>query len=317
LPERAIEDTYGAIRSMEIRGAGRIARAAAEALRAATLSSDAKTPSKLVEELTRYGDRLKEARPTAVALPNSVNFVLTGAHRGLARGLDRKALGKMVVSLCDDFISRSTNAVNLIGDIGAKRIVDGDLILTHCNSEAVTQILLTAKAQGKEFQVLVTETRPRYQGRITASILAKNGIEVSLMPDSASRLYMHEVDRVIVGSDAIASNGAVVNKIGTSTIAVVAHETRTRFYVAAETYKLSPRTLLGDLVEIEERSPQEVVSRQWMEENPGVKVKNPSFDVTPAEYIDLIITEQGVYPPQGIVFLMKELYPEPVRSGSE
>jgi len=317
LTESKVEDTFNAIRSMEVRGAGRIARAAAEALREAAVSSRAKTPAQLVAELTRYGERLKESRPTAVSLPNSVNFVLTGAHRELRRGVGKETLRKRVISLCDDFINRSTNAVTMIGDIGAKRIVSGDLIMTHCNSEAVTQILVTARAQGKDFHVIVTETRPLYQGRITAAVLARNGIEVSLIPDSASRLYMHEVDRVIVGADAIASNGAVINKIGTSMIAVIAHETRTRFYVAAETYKLSPRTLLGDLVEIEERSPREVVSESWMTENPGVKVMNPSFDVTPAEYIDLIITEQGVYPPQGIVFLMKELYPEPVKLALE
>jgi ribose 1,5-bisphosphate isomerase len=297
---------------MEIRGAGRIARAAAEALKETAISSRAKTPTQFMEELSRNGRRLKEARPTAVSLPNSINFILGGASKGLTKGMKVETLKKIVVRLSDDFISRSTNAVSVIGEIGAKRIVSGDLVLTHCNSEAVTQILLAAKSQNKEFKVLVTETRPRYQGRITAAILARNGVDVSLIPDSACRLYMHGVDRVLVGADAIASNGAVVNKIGTSMIAVVAHETRTRFFVAAETYKLSPRTLLGDLVEIEERSPLEVVSAKWMEENPGVKVKNPSFDITSPEYIDLIITEQGVFPPQGIVFLMKELYPEPL-----
>jgi ribose 1,5-bisphosphate isomerase len=297
---------------MEIRGAGRIARAAAEALKQAALSSRAKTPAQFMTELSRNGQKLKEARPTAVSLPNGINFVLGGASKVLTRGMKVEVLKRAVVRLADDFILRSTNAVNVIGEIGAKRIISGDLILTHCNSEAVTQIILAAKAQDKEFQVLVTETRPRYQGRLTAAILAKNGVDVSIIPDSACRLYMHEVDRVIVGADAIASNGAVVNKIGTSMIAVVAHETRTRFFVAAETYKLSPRTLLGDLVEIEERSPLEVVSEKWMADNPGVKVKNPSFDITPPEYIDLIITEQGVFPPQGIVFLMKELYPEPL-----
>ena len=312
MSHNAVERTYEAIRSMEIRGAGRIARAAAEALKETATSSRAKTPAQLMIELTRSGQKLKEARPTAVSLTNSINFILGGASKGLTRSTKMGALRKMVIRLSDDFISRSTNAVSIIGEIGAKRIVSGDLVLTHCNSEAVTQILLDAKSQNKEFQVLVTETRPRYQGRLTAAILARNGVDVSIIPDSACRLYMHEVDRVIVGADAIASNGAVVNKIGTSMIAVVAHETRTRFFVAAETYKLSPRTLLGDLVEIEERSPLEVVSEKWMAENPGVKVKNPSFDITPPEYIDLIITEQGVFPPQGIVFLMKELYPEPL-----
>lgn len=306
-----VDDTYLKIRSMEIRGAGRIARAAAEALKKRALEASASTAPELFRELASDGQRLKEARPTAVSLPNSVNFVLTGASKGLERGLSLGEFRELVVRLCDEFIERSTNAVAVIGEIGSRRIVDGDIVLTHCNSEAAIHVLLTAHNQNKAFKVIVTETRPRYQGRITSAILAKEGIDVTLIPDSACRLYMHEVDKVVVGADAIASNGAVVNKIGTSTIALVAHETRTRFYVAAETYKLSPKTLLGELVEIEERSPYEVVSERWLKKNRGIKVRNPAFDVTPAEYIDLIITEQGVFPPQGIVFLMKELYPEP------
>jgi ribose 1,5-bisphosphate isomerase len=306
-----VEDTYQRIKGMEVRGAGRIARAAAEALKSSVQSSSASSPVELYRELVASGKRLKEARPTAVSLPNSVNYVLTGAAKGLERGLDVASMKRLVVRLCDEFIERSLNAVSSIGEIGAKRIVEGDVVLTHCNSEAAIRVLLSAHRQGKKVQVIVTETRPRFQGRITASILNREGMDVTLIPDSACRLYMHEVDKVVVGADAIASNGAVVNKIGTSTIALVAHETRTRFYVAAETYKLSPKTLLGELVEIEHRSKREVVSEKWLKENRGVKVKNPAFDVTPPEYIDLIITEMGVFPPQGIVFLMKELYPEP------
>jgi len=120
----------------------------------------------------------------------------------------------------------------------------------------------------------------------------------------------------VVGADAIASNGAVVNKIGTSQIALIAHESRAKFYVAAETLKLSSDTLLGELVEIEQRSPLEVVPKRWVDSNKNVKVMNPAFDVTPPEYIDLIITEKGIFPPQGIVLLMRDLYPTPTANPS-
>jgi ribose 1,5-bisphosphate isomerase len=257
------------------------------------------------------GEKLKSARPTAVSLPNAVNFVLAAARRSQSAGGSVKHAVEGVGSVCDSFLASSLKATATIGSFGAKRIQEGDVVLTHCNSEAVTAILTSAHQLGKKFEVIATETRPRFQGRITASALAKSGLEVSLIPDSAARVYMRKVDMVLVGADAIAANGAVINKIGTSQIALLAHETRARFYVAAETYKLSGTTMLGELVEIEQRSPYEVVPKAWLKANSGVKVMNPAFDVTPPEYIDLIITERGVFPPQGIIFLMKELYDEP------
>jgi ribose 1,5-bisphosphate isomerase len=299
------------IRDMQVRGAGRIARAAVTALKEYCGQGKFSSRKELYDGLFAAGEKLKSARPTAVSLPNAVNYVLAAARRGEARGGSLRETIKAIDGLCDNFVASSLRATKTIGNYGAKRIGDGDVVLTHCNSEAVTAVLTAAHEAGKKFEVFATETRPRFQGRITASVLAKRGLDVSLIPDSAVRVYMRKVDTVLVGADAIAANGAVVNKIGTSQIALIAHETRARFFVAAETYKLSATTMLGELVEIEHRSPYEVVPRTWLKANSRVKVKNPAFDVTPPEYIDLIITEKGIYPPQGIVFLMKELYAEP------
>ncbi|MDV3278627.1 MAG: ribose 1,5-bisphosphate isomerase [Nitrososphaerales archaeon] len=308
----AVESTYSLIKSMRVRGAGRIAREAVSALKQYCDGGRFSSADELYQGLLAAGARLKEARPTAVSLPNAINHVLSVASRNREKEVSLGSLIAGIDEACDNFMASSLGAVQAIGSIGAKRIVNGDTIMTHCNSEAVTAILSSAHNDGKRFGVLVTETRPRYQGRITASVLARKGLDVSLIPDSAARVYMRKVDKALVGADAIASNGAVVNKIGTAQIALIAHEARARFYVAAETYKLSPTTMLGELVEIENRSPYEVVPKSYLDANKKVKVKNPAFDVTPPEYIDLIITEQGVYPPQGIVLLMRELYPEPV-----
>jgi ribose 1,5-bisphosphate isomerase len=303
-----IESTYQMIKNMQVRGAGRIARAAVAALKEYCDSGGFSSTKEFYGNLFAAGERLKSARPTAVSLPNAVNYVLAAAKRNEARGGSLRETIKVIDELCDAFVASSLKATRTIGDYGAKRIQDGDVVLTHCNSEAVTAVLTAAHEAGKKFEVFATETRPRFQGRITASVLAKRGLDVSLIPDSAVRVYMRKVDTVLVGADAIAANGAVINKIGTSQIALVAHETRARFFVAAETYKLSTTTMLGELVEIEHRSPYEVVPRTWLKANRRVKVRNPAFDVTPPEYIDLIITEKGIYPPQGIIFLMKELY---------
>ena len=307
----AVDSTYLLIKDMQVRGAGRIARAAVTALRSYCESGRFSSPAAFYRGLNAAGEKLKSARPTAVSLPNAVNLVLAVARRNQSMGRTVKDAVEDIRNVCDNFLASSLEATATIGSYGAKRIQDGDVILTHCNSEAVTAVLTSAHKAGKGFEVIATETRPRFQGRITASMLAKAGLDVSLIPDSAARVYMRKVDMVLVGADAIAANGAVINKIGTSQIALLAHETRARFYVAAETYKLSGTTMLGELVEIEQRSPYEVVPRAWLKENSGVKVMNPSFDVTPPEYIDLIITERGVFPPQGIIFLMKELYDLP------
>ena len=308
----SVDSTFLMIKDMRVRGAGRIARAAVIALKEYCDSNRFSSRNEFHSNLFAAGEKLKSARPTAVSLPNAVNYVLAAAKRSEAKNSSlRETIGTIDV-VCDGFVASSLKATKTIGNYGAKRIQEGDVVLTHCNSEAVTAILTAAHEAGKKFEVFATETRPRFQGRITASVLVKRGLDVSLIPDSAVRVYMRKVDAVLVGADAIAANGAVINKIGTSQIALVAHETRARFFVAAETYKLSTTTMLGELVEIEHRSPYEVVPRAWLKANSRVKVKNPSFDITPPEYIDLIITEKGIYPPQGIVFLMKELYAEPL-----
>jgi ribose 1,5-bisphosphate isomerase len=119
---------------------------------------------------------------------------------------------------------------------------------------------------------------------------------------------MNKIDKVLVGADAITANGALVNKIGTSLIALAAHESRSRVFVAAETYKFSPETMIGELIEIEERDTSEVIAQSEMGRLKNVTVRNPSFDVTPAEYLDLIITERGIIPPQAAILMIQEQY---------
>jgi ribose 1,5-bisphosphate isomerase len=279
------------IRSMEIRGAGRIAVAASAALRdyARTLSSlNIEEFSIKIEEAAKT---LVDTRPTAVSLPNAV--MLTKKHTSLNVG---EAIDE-IVGNSDTFIKNATEALGKIGRIGAERIRDGDVIMTHCNSHAAISIIKTAFDQGKDISVIATESRPRRQGFITIRELSDHGIPTMLIVDSAVRLTMKEVDLVVVGADSISVNGALINKIGTSQLALAAQEARKNVIVAAETYKFSPRTLLGEMVEIEDRSADEVIDSELLKEMPNVKVRNPGFDVTPAEYIDLIITEVGAFPP--------------------
>jgi ribose 1,5-bisphosphate isomerase len=233
-----------------------------------------------------------------------MRYVLRHGLNGETASVDE--LRASVIKAADDFIENATNALHLIGEFGARRLLDGEKVLTVCNSNAAIEVMRHAARDGKDIEVFAMETRPRFQGRLTAAALAKEGITVNLIVDSAARYYVREVDHVIVGADAITANGAVVNKIGTATAALAAHESRTRVTVAAETFKFHPDTVVGELVEIEERDPHEVLSAA--DHIDGVRVRNPVFDITPSEYIDIIVTERGVIPPQASFYLLTNLF---------
>lgn len=291
---------------MRIRGAAEIGRAAAEGLAIAAMSIRAESPQDYIDKLEEAYQLLLKTRPTAVSLPNALRYVMHRVRKAFKRGMDVDELRALTIRAAEDFKKSSQEAVRRISEIGAKRIRNGDLIMTHCNSSVVISILKEAKRQGKDFCVIATETRPRFQGRLTAKALSEAGIPVTLIVDSAARYFMPKVDKVIVGADVVTANGAVVNKIGTSQIALAAKEARVRVFVGAETYKFSPSTVLGELVEIEERPPEEVIPKEELSQLKGVTVANPAFDVTPPDFIDIIITEKGIIPPQAAVLILME-----------
>jgi ribose 1,5-bisphosphate isomerase len=298
----SVPETADKIKSMEIRGAGRIARAAAEALRDHALATRTTTSAAFRQEMEQVAALLVATRPTAVSLPNAVHFVMAGLDA--AKTADEAQRG--LVRRAEQFIQSSQHAVEKIAEFGARHIRDGDVILTHCNSEVALGCMIEAHRQGKEIEVFATEVRPRNQGLITIRTLNDAGIKTNFIVDSAVRSFIHDVDLVIVGADAVTVNGAVVNKIGTSQVAHTAAEARVNVIVAAETYKFAPRTVIGELIHIEERPPCEVLADEIAKTLPHVTVRNPAFDVTPAEYIDLIVTEQGAIPPQMAYVIIRE-----------
>ncbi|MFX0079310.1 MAG: ribose 1,5-bisphosphate isomerase [Candidatus Hermodarchaeota archaeon] len=294
------------IRSMRTRGAGRIARAAVKGLMVATDESKAKRIPKLLKDVAVAAQLLYETRPTAVSLPNGLRYFYTRLLAKAERTKSIEELRETGQTIGSGFIDLSNNAVKTIGQIGSRLIVDGDIIFTYCNSATAFGVLKTAYSMGKQFTVYVPETRPKYQGHITATWLDEAGIPCSIITDNAIRHLISHADKVFVGADAITANGAVVNKIGTSFVALAAHEARVDVFVAAESYKFSPATMAGELIEIEERDVSEVVSPDVLARWKHVNVRNPAFDVTPPEYIDSIITEHGIIPPQGAIAILHQ-----------
>ncbi|HEV2390049.1 MAG TPA: ribose 1,5-bisphosphate isomerase [Nitrososphaerales archaeon] len=307
-PRVSVDDACGNLKALSVRGGGRVARYAVQALRDFAMEAPgAKTPAGYMDPILKAGGKLKSARPTAFALTNGVNYVLNRGVKSLESGGSVDEIRDATVKASDDFLAYSIDAVTIIGEIGARRIKNGDTIITHSDSEAAMSIMKKAHDIGKGIKVYCTETRPNYQGHKTAAELAAHGIDTTLICDSACRMMMGDVDKAIVGCDAISGNGALASKIGVSQVAMLAQEARVNFIVAAETYKVDFGTLTGRPIDVEDRDPTEIAAKDWMERNPKVKFSNYVFDFTPPEYIDFYVTEKGIVPPAGVFALMQEL----------
>ena len=303
----AVESTAEDIASMEIRGAATIARAAADAIAGQARETAARTTTseEFDRTMRRAGRRLYDTRPTAVSLPNALRYTL-----GRMEGDDVGTLRDSVLAAATAFTDRLDRAQNDLGRVGANRLRDGDTVMTHCHSTDALSCVEHAVAQGKDISAIVKETRPRNQGHITATQLRELGVDVTLIVDSAARRYLDDADHVLVGADSIAADGGVVNKIGTSGLAVNARERGVPIMVAAQTIKLHPDTLTGHTVEIEMRDEGEVIDEDDRADIGEITVENPAFDVTPPRYVDAIVTESGQFPPESIVTLMRELFGE-------
>jgi methylthioribose-1-phosphate isomerase len=294
-----------AIRSMRIRGAPLLGVAAAFALALTAFASKAKNKDELISELEEAADTIRRTRPTAVNLFWALDRILNKAKTLPG---NRDALVAFVVEEAKKIADEDAAANRAIGRCGAELVHDGDVILTHCNAGALATVeygtalgvIRAAWEQGKRIKVITAETRPLLQGaRLSAYELKKEGIPVTLITDSMVGYVMYKkmVNEVLVGADRIVRD-AVINKVGTFTVAVLAREHKVPFYVAApsSTFDLVHNSRQ---VVIEERKPEEVTKigakRITVE---GVDVLNPAFDITPLKYVTAIISEKGILRPK-------------------
>ncbi|MGQ9513765.1 MAG: ribose 1,5-bisphosphate isomerase [Thermoproteota archaeon] len=285
------------IKDMSIRGASNIARAAAEAMIEEARSIESSSSAEFLEHMRMASDHLLSTRPTAVSLPNALEYIMAPLERAASRGLSVDELRTTVHQRAKEFIENSLQATKNIGKLGIELLGEKRVIMTHCHSTAVVSIFAEASRQGKAMSAFVKETRPRYQGLITARQLSELGVKVHLIVDSAALYYMKHVDALLVGADAIALDGSVINKIGTSFTAMAASKMNKPVYVAAETYKIALKATTGSQIPIEMRSPLEVVSEDFIKKNQNIEVLNPSFDVTNPTMITNIVTEAGILSP--------------------
>jgi len=299
----AVRVTAEKIRKLEVQGARNVAIAAVKALQTLVEESKAKTRVTLLYELEEARSLLFATRETEPLMRNAIRWIITQTERSKSEKIE--SLVKNVSSDASVFLHTLDASRERIAEIGAKRIWEGATVFTHCHSSTVTRLLARAKKDGKSFNVVCTETRPAFQGRITAREMVELGVETKFIVDSAARSFIGNVDLVLVGADAITSEGNIVNKIGTSGIAVLANEARKPFYVVSELLKFDAETLFGEYEKIEQRDPAEV----WREAPEKLEVRNPAFDITPRKYIHGFICEEGIVAPQSVVEVVHRKYP--------
>ncbi|MEM4666015.1 MAG: hypothetical protein QW498_01760 [Thermofilum sp.] len=294
---------------------GRVKSSSESVLYALSLLSRALQREKDLALFAALATEIVRSRPTSALMLNMVREVLRAAVASVERGLDE--VSAAVEERRSELEKTLQDHVARAALIAEKRLEDGDVVLTNTYSVFVKRTVLSAVKSGKKLSVVVAESRPGGEGAELAAELADAGVPTQLVVDSAVRFIMREVDKVLVGSEAIAANGANINKVGTSLIALAAHEARVRVFVVASSLKLSPETLVGELLEIPE------ADYEWGLESPGgrgkLKVRAPLFDVTPPQYIDAIVTERGLIAPQFAVMLVREIYgwPPALQSVSE
>jgi ribose 1,5-bisphosphate isomerase len=290
--DREVKQVIDDIKSLKIQGARNVAKAAINALGKAAKKSKAKSYGSFYKDIDLAADALSISRPTEPMMRSLLNEEMEFLRKLKSEKFEK--IANMFLAHQKETVKRMDVDAKNLAEYGAKLIPDGANILTHCHSSTTTQILIHAKKMKKKFSVVAFETRPRYQGRKTATELANAGIDTTLVVDGAMHLFMKKADIVIVGADSITSRGDLINKIGTATLAHIAKSNDVSFYSATELAKYSPMTIFGTREKIEERDHKEI----WENAPKKVKIRNPAFEATAAKYINGYITELGVIPPQ-------------------
>jgi len=292
------------IRSMVVRGAPAIGCAAAYGVALQALTHQHSDKAMFEQAMAHGFEVLAASRPTAVnlfwAIQRMKECMQAHAHASQTQ------LAATLLSQAHEISAEDVRINRAMGANGAALLADGARVLTHCNAGALATaghgtalgVFRSAVETGKKISVFADETRPFLQGaRLTAWEMVQENIPVTLITDNMAGHLMKcgEIDAVIVGTDRVAANGDVANKIGTYMVAVLARRHNIPFYVACPLSTIDMQLSHGDAIPIEERSHDEVTGfggQRWAPA--GVSVRNPAFDVTPAELVSALITEKGV-----------------------
>lgn len=299
-----VKECWDAIRVLKVRGAPAIGIAAAYGVYIAVKDSKEDTFDGFYKEFKEASDYLATSRPTAVNLFWALERMEKILQDNKDQTIDeiKSALEKEAILIHKE----DEETCRKIGENGLDVLKDGMTVLTHCNAGRLATAkygtalapIYVAKEEGMDIKVFADETRPLLQGsRLTAFELMEAGVDVTLITDNMAAMVMGEgkIDAVIVGTDRVAANGDVANKIGTYGVALLAKAHNIPFYVAGPLSTIDLDTPTGAEIPIEERDPQEIIKGFGNQTAPtNVKVYSPAFDVTPSELVTGIITEKGI-----------------------
>lgn len=285
--ERIVRD----IKNLKIQSAETIAKNAILALKYQTLKINSITKTNFLEKIEKAKITLFKTRPTEPCMRNALNFVLNDLSNP---SLSLEQLKEKLNITIKQALEHIKNTRKIIAEIGSRKIKNGTRVFTHCHSTFVMDILKKAKSQNKNFEVHNTETRPKFQGRITALELAKKNIPVIHYVDSAARLALKKSDLMLIGCDAIDSEGKCYNKVGSEMFAEIANKLDIPVYIATDSWKFDPKTIFGFNEEIEKRDCKEI----WYNTNKKIKIENYAFEKISPNLISGIISEIGIFTPQ-------------------
>jgi len=295
MTEKEVEKVVADIKALKIQGNTNIAKTIAKTLLDYTSTSRARTVSELIERLKRLGLELAYARTNEPLSVNAVAFML----RGIEECADKSEIRERFIDRIDNFFRYIDESYEIIR-INAVNLLQGHrTFFTHCHSSLARDVLIRIYNLKNDIVVINDETRPRYQGRITAHKLAKAGVPLIHTVDSAtasifldSRYPKPEI--VLVGCDGISLTGDLVNKVGTLNVALAAREAGIPLYVVSQSMKIDMRSAQNSM-DIEQRDPDEV----WKARPDTIQILNPAFDYVPAKYITGgYITEKGLMHPE-------------------
>ncbi|HET9370788.1 MAG TPA: S-methyl-5-thioribose-1-phosphate isomerase [Vicinamibacterales bacterium] len=303
---KSAADVARAIKTMVIRGAPAIGVSAAMGIALGMKRSKASGTRQFAVEFNKICDLMAGTRPTAVNLFWAIDRMKRAFAAGVQSGLSVGELQTLLEREANAIHDEDVESCRAMGQLGAELVPAGARILTHCNAGALATagygtalgVIRAAAEAGKVVQVYADETRPFLQGaRLTAWELVRDHVPTTVITESMAGPLMRrgEVDVVVVGADRIAANGDVANKIGTYTVATMAHAHGVPFYVAAPLSTIDLATPDGDHIPIEQRNAREVSHLGKTQLTPdGAGIWNPAFDVTPHHLISGIITERGI-----------------------
>jgi ribose 1,5-bisphosphate isomerase len=305
---RKIRKIHEEIVNMQVQGATNVAIATFEGIKIA-LRSKIGRGDNFLENILQVGKYLAYARPNEPLAQNGLLYIRYKFLKQNGESLPLNERRELIDDLCDEFLKKLSNVKHNIDGLNSPRLKHIDHVLTHCHSSTAVRLIKGIAQGDDDFTAVCTETRPRYQGRITAKSLLEADIDTTLIADSAAESFVigrgsKPVSAVFIGCDAFTMKGYMINKIGSWGIAMAAYQSGKPLYVVTPLLKIDHDTIHQD-IKIEIREDKEL----WDNAPKGLEMYNPSFELVDAGLITGFVTEYGILRPNQISEIVKKEYP--------